>query len=222
MALAPVVLRLGVDLLDSADTDGSRWAISAVGSDGAVIATGTWSVASGAPLGGVCDEILGALDSVASRVEIGVGPGLVALDSAGQPVHAPLVGPSPSTEPDAGWLCLQLPGGADDWVAAVGAPPTAEGMLARLSWLHRSAPEAWSRLVSVATPAAWLVGSLTGRTVTSEADAAATGCWNPGGWRLDLLAIVDRDRDWTDALPAVADPDASAVGVWRTVPVVVV
>ena len=216
MTVAPVVVRVG-----PAPDDPASSTISAVGSDGEVVATGVWS-SPVAPLAGVVDELLGALDTVASSVEIVAVPGLVALAADGRLLHRPLVGPGPETEPDAGWLCRQLPGGADDWVAAVGAPPTAGGMLARLSWLHRSEAEAWAGMATALTPAAWMVRALTGRAVTTEADAASTGCWNPGGWRFDLLAIVDRDRDWSEALPAVADPGSSAVGVWRSVPVRVV
>lgn len=216
MALSPVELRIGFTPGDTSDLS-----VDALGSDGTVLATGSWRAASGAPLGGVLDELLAALDSVASVVRVVSPGGLVAVDASGSPVHAPLVGPNPATEPDAGWLTGRLPGGAADWQSAVGAAPASQWMLAKLSWLHRSAPDAWSRMVSVRTPAAWLVESLTGRAVTIESDAVATGCWNAGGWRFDLLAIVDAEREWSEALPAVADPDAPAVGVWRSVAVVV-
>lgn len=216
MALAPVEIRVGF-----APGDGSALFVDAVGTDGSALASGSWRASSGAPLGGVLDELLCAVDAVASLVRIMPTRGLVAVDADGSPVHPPLVGVSPTTEPDAGWLAGRLPGRDSDWVAAVGAAPSSDWMLAKLSWLHRSDAEAWARMSVALTPAAWLAASLTGRSVTVEADAAATGCWNPGGWRFDLLAIVDGDRDWSEAVPAVADPDAPAVGTWRSVKVVV-
>lgn len=216
MALSPVELCLGF-----VPGDEVGLVVEALGSDGAVLATGTWTASSGAPLCGVLDEFLGALDAVAHTVRVIPASGLVAVGTAGEPVHPVLVGPSTATEPDAGWLTGRLPGGVGDWVAAVGSAPSSAWMLAKLSWLHRSDTAAWEAMAAALTPAAWLVRSLTGRAVTTESDAAATGCWNAGGWRYDLLAVVDGARDWTEALPAVADPDVAAVGAWRSAAVVV-
>ena len=89
MALSPVELCLG-----SAPGDEGGLVVEALGSDGAVLATGTWTASSGAPLGGVLDEFLGALDAVAHTVRVVPAPGLVAVDGAGATVHPVLVGPA--------------------------------------------------------------------------------------------------------------------------------
>jgi xylulokinase len=55
-----------------------------------------------------------------------------------------------------------------------------------------------------------------GELVTDRGDASGTGWWSPsdGRYRLDLLAIVDRELDWSDMLPRVLDPIEPA-GSWR-------
>jgi xylulokinase len=118
--------------------------------------------------------------------------------------------------PDAGWLWKQLPGGAPDWAAAVGSVPVAAFTITKLSWLHRSEPEVWQQLAHVLLPHDWLTMQLTGEFVTDRGDASGTGYWSAasGEYRADLLAIVDRDRDWSTVVPRVAQP-AEVVGQWR-------
>jgi xylulokinase len=159
----------------------------------------------------------------AAPVALSVGPasGVVVLDADR---HAVWVGHPRDVDaaPDAGWLTKQLPDGADGWIAAIGRVPSGDDAISLLSWLHRSEPAAWSRLAHVVSPSGWLLAHLTGRLVTSADDAAATGWWSAcdGRYRLDLLAIVDRDRDWSGALPAVVESGAE-VGTWQDVAVAV-
>lgn len=145
--------------------------------------------------------------------------GAVVLDADGGLLAPALVGDDPDTAPDAKWLTKQLPGGADDWVAAVGSAPSAAWTASKLSWLHRSEPSAWDQLAVVLQPQDWVALQLTGNVFTDERSARATGYWSSTDfYRLDLLAIVDGDRDWTGALPPVV-ADHAAVGLWRGVPV---
>jgi xylulokinase len=53
--------------------------------------------------------------------------------------------------------------------------------------------------------------------VTDRGDASGTGYWSPAEerWRLDLLGIVDRGRDWAPALPRVLGPIEPA-GTWES------
>ena len=94
--------------------------------------------------------------------------------------------------------------------------PGAAFTIAKLSWLHRSEPEHWRRLARVCLPHDWLTWRLSGRFVTDRGDASGTGYWSPGEerYRHDLLAIVDDDRDWADALPDVLGA-VEAAGTWR-------
>jgi xylulokinase len=74
----------------------------------------------------------------------------------------------------------------------------------------------------VLAPHDLLVLRLTGNLVTDPVAASATGYWSPGTreYRADLLAIVDRDRDWTSVVPRVASP-GEVVGEWRGASVVI-
>lgn len=167
----------------------------------------------------VCAAVAKVSHCRVSAVELSAAPGLVVLDRNRRMPCPPLVGDEPDTSPDAGWLRKQLPGGDDDWVAAVGSAPAAGWTLSKLSFVHRSRADVWEQLQQVLTPQAWLAHSLTGAAVTDAADAASIGAWSPaGGYRWDLLAIVDKDRDWTGAMPAVVAA-GDDLGMWRGVPV---
>lgn len=160
-------------------------------------------------LTGVCAAL--ADDVSASQIVVRAQPGLVIVDGAGC-VAAVLVGDEPDTEPDAGWLTVRVPGRADGWIAAVGSVPRAQWMLSKLSYVHRALPDAWASMAQALTPQAWLVQLLTGEAVTDVADAVATGAWANGGFRLDLLSIVDESVDWTAVLPVVTP--GSELGRW--------
>ena len=146
--------------------------------------------------------------------------GMVVLDAARQVIRPAKLWNDTESAPDSGWLLKQLGGGRADWAAAVGSVPVAAFTIAKLSWLHRSEPEAWARLAHVLLPHDWLImqltGQLTGQLVTDRGDASGTGYWSPatGEYRWDLLSIIDRDRDWSGVVPRVAAPD-EVVGEWH-------
>jgi xylulokinase len=142
--------------------------------------------------------------------------GLVVLDSTGSVVRPAKLWNDTESAPDADWLLGRLPGGPRDWADACGSVPVASFTITKLSWLHRSEPEAWARLARALLPHDWLTYRLTGEAVTDRGDASGTGYWSPseGRWRLDLLAIVDQDLDWEAALPTVAGP-LDGVGEWQ-------
>lgn len=106
--------------------------------------------------------------------------------------------------------------GAEAWAAACGSVPVPSFTITKLAWLRRHESEAYARVARVALPHDWLTGQLTGAHTTDRGDASGTGWWSPREerYRFDLLALVDPDKDWRDALPTVADPTA-AVGEWR-------
>ncbi len=146
--------------------------------------------------------------------------GMVVLDERGAVVRPAKLWNDTESAPDAGWLAKQLPGGTADWVAAVGSVPLAAFTATKLSWLHRSEPEAWARMAHVLLPHDWLTYQLTGSMVTDRGDASGTGYWSPinGEYRFDLLSIIDRDRDWSTVVPRVAGP-SDTVGEWQGIPV---
>jgi xylulokinase len=141
--------------------------------------------------------------------------GMVPVDASGEVIRAAKLWNDTETAPDAGWLLKQLPGGATDWADACGSVPVAAFTITKLSWLHRSEPEHWARLARVVLPHDWLTHRLTGMWTTDRGDASGTGYWSAAEerYRYDLLAIVDRDRDWSEALPAVLGPTDTA-GLW--------
>lgn len=158
--------------------------------------------------------------SVAALSVAGQQHGMVALDAGGAVVRPAKLWNDTESAPDAGWLLKQLPDRAAGWAAACGSVPVAAFTVTKLSWLHRSEPEAWERLAHVVLPHDWLTYRLTGRLVTDRGDASGTGYWSAaeGGYRWDLLAVVDRDRDWSTVVPEVLGPRDQA-GRWGDVAV---
>ena len=137
--------------------------------------------------------------------------GLVVLDSHDVVVRPAKLWNDTESAPDAAWLVQQL-GTAAAWVDACGSVPVAALTITKLSWLHRSEPEAWARLARVCLPHDWLTLRLTGSFVTDRGDASGTGYFDPRAnrYRDDLLAIVDRHADWAPRLPAVLGPGDTA------------
>jgi xylulokinase len=140
--------------------------------------------------------------------------GLVVLDDTGTVIRPAKLWNDTESAPDASWLRTRLePGdgdgdGAAAWAAACGSVPVAAFTITKLSWLHRSEPEAFARIARVGLPHDWLAWRLTGEWTTDRGDASGTGYWSPAEnrWRTDLLAIVDAGTDWASALPTVLDP----------------
>ena len=137
--------------------------------------------------------------------------GMVVLDDGGAVVRPAKLWNDTESAEDAAWLVKQL-GGPEAWVAACGSVPLAAFTIAKLSWLHRSEPDAWARFARVCLPHDWLTLRLAGEFVTDRGDASGTGYFNPAEeqYRLDLLAVVDGALDWTARLPRVLGPGAPA------------
>jgi xylulokinase len=142
--------------------------------------------------------------------------GMVALDDRHEVIRPAKLWNDTESAPDAAWLIEQLPGGRQAWAEACGSVPVASFTITKLSWLHRSEPEAWRRLAAVVLPHDWMTFKLTGRLVTDRGDASGTGYWSAAsaGYRHDLLAIVDAERDWSAALPIVLGP-GDVAGEWQ-------
>ena len=140
--------------------------------------------------------------------------GLVVLDSAGAVLRPAKLWNDTESAEDAGRLVERL--GAHAWADACGSVPVASFTVTKLAWLARCEPDTFARVASVLLPHDWLTGHLTGRRTTDRGDASGTGYWSPaeGRYRLDLLALVDPDRDWAPMLPPVLGP-AEAAGTWE-------
>ena len=162
------------------------------------------------------DESGRRAEDVAAISVAGQQHGLVCLDADDRVIRPATLWCDTTSAADASWLIDQLPAGSAGWAQACGSVPVAAFTIAKLSWLHRTEPDAWERLARVALPHDWLTLQLTGRLITDRGDASGTGYWSPtdGRYRWDLLGIVDRERDWSGALPEVLGPIDPA-GTWR-------
>ncbi|HEY3721791.1 MAG TPA: FGGY family carbohydrate kinase [Acidimicrobiia bacterium] len=137
--------------------------------------------------------------------------GLVVLDTAGEVIRPAKLWNDTESAPDADWLAGRLEGGAAGWAAACGSVPVAAFTVTKLSWLHRTEPDAFARIAHVMLPHDWLAWRVSGRLATDRGDASGTGYWSPatGEYRLDLLEIVDGALDWASVLPPVLGPEAA-------------
>ncbi|MGA9277094.1 xylulokinase [Ilumatobacter sp.] len=142
--------------------------------------------------------------------------GMVALDDADRPVHPAKLWNDTESDADAEWLIEQL-GSPAAWADAVGSVPVAAFTITKLSWLHRTRPDAWKAMARVMLPHDYMTRRLTGRHTTDRGDASGTGYWSArdGAYRFDLLSLVDAERDWSVALPTVLGPMDTA-GQWES------
>ena len=157
--------------------------------------------------------------SVAAIAVAGQQHGMVALDASGVVIRPAKLWNDTESAPDASWCVKQLVAGRAGWAAAVGSVPVAAFTVTKLSWLHRSEPASWERLAHVLLPHDWvtarLAGLAPGSYVTDRGDASGTGYWSPstGEYHWDILAILDKDRDWSGVVPRVLGPKEIA-GDW--------
>ena len=93
--------------------------------------------------------------------------GMVAARRDDEPVHPAKLWNDTESAPDAEWLIEQMGGGDAGrraFVDAVGSVPVAALTVTKLSWLHRTHPDAWDRMVRVMLPHDYLTFRMTGRS----------------------------------------------------------
>ncbi len=142
--------------------------------------------------------------------------GMVVLDSDRRVVRPAKLWNDTESAPDAAWLVKNVPGGASGLAASTGSVPVAAFTVTKLSWLHRSEPEAWDRLAHVLLPHDWLTMRLTNDLTTDRGDASGTGYFDPSSNRYvdSVLRTVDAERDWSTVTPRVLGP-TDVAGEWR-------
>jgi xylulokinase len=148
---------------------------------------------------------------VAAVAVAGQQHGMVVIDADDHVIRPAKLWNDTESAPDAQWL-IDAAGGEAAWAAACGSVPVAAFTITKLSWLHRSEPEAWARVARVGLPHDWLTWTLTGAFVTDRGDASGTGYFSAAHneYALDLLTIVDSEVDWIARLPRVLSPSARA------------
>lgn len=137
--------------------------------------------------------------------------GMVALDERDEVIRPAKLWNDTTSAPQTQRLVETL--GKPEWARRTGLVPTAALTITKLAWLAENEPANFGRLRRVLLPHDYLTWRLSGRAVTDRSDASGTGYFSAAEnrWLPDLLALVDADRDWTDALPEVSHPD-TAIG----------
>jgi len=141
--------------------------------------------------------------------------GLVVLGHDGVPLREMMWASDKFSEPDATW-CLKK---FDEqwWLNEVGAIPDHSHTVTKLSWLHRSEPETWSKMNLVCSPADYirwrLVNGSLASMVTSLQDAQRTAMWSTkdNAYSQATMTLIDSDCDWSKVFPVVK-PTGAIVG----------
>ncbi|MFC7340169.1 xylulokinase [Saccharopolyspora griseoalba] len=166
-----------------------------------------WEAARGA--------IAEAAERAPGRVEaVSVGGqqhGMVALDSAGEPVRDALLWNDTRSAPQAEQLVERH--GAGALASRTGLVPVASFTITKLAWLAQREPRNADRVRRVLLPHDWVSWQLAGRparTWTDRGDASGTGYYSPttGEWLPELLTEAMGGR--SPELPEVLAPDAVA------------
>ena len=141
--------------------------------------------------------------------------GLVVLGHDGVPLREMIWASDKSSEPDATWCVKKF----DEqwWLNEVGVIPSHSQTVTKLSWLHRSEPETWSKMCLVCSPADYirwrLVNGSLASMVTSPQDAERTAMWSTkdNAYSRATMTLIDSDRDWSKVFPVVK-PTGAIVG----------
>lgn len=141
--------------------------------------------------------------------------GLVVLGHDGVPLREMIWASDKSSEPDATWCVKKF----DEqwWLNEVGVIPSHSQTVTKLSWLHRSEPETWSKMNLVCSPADYirwrLVNGSLASMVTSPQDAERTAMWSTkdNAYSQATMTLIDSDRDWSKVFPVVK-PTGAIVG----------
>ena len=141
--------------------------------------------------------------------------GLVVLDAAGAPVRPAKLWNDTTTGPECALLTDAL-GGAEASIAATGNRFLTGYTAPKLLWLRRHEPDRYADATRFCLPHDYLNLWLTGTFATEPGDASGTAYFDVRERRYAdaVLASIDPDRDWSTALPPVAE-SLSTIGELR-------
>ena len=141
--------------------------------------------------------------------------GLVCLDGGDQPVRAAKLWNDTTTAADCDWLTRKL-GGLEAVLQLTGNPFLPGYTAPKISWLHRSEPDAYAATRRMCLPHDFLNLWLTGEFVTEPGDASGTGYFDVRAreYCQPVLSLLDPQRDWASTLPRVVD-SLSVIGALR-------
>lgn len=145
--------------------------------------------------------------------------GMVGLDDAGRVIHPVLWASDERSRDDATWCRKKH----DDawWEREVGLVPESRHLVTKLSWLHRSEPDVWSRIQRICSLEDFVIGRLTASgpnapIVSRREVVAEFGVWSPmtGTYSAAVLTLIDGQRDWSGVFPDVRSAPRD-LGIWR-------
>ena len=141
--------------------------------------------------------------------------GMVTLDDTDRPVRPAKLWNDTTTGPDCAWLTGKL-GGLDAVLALTGNAFLPGYTAPKVSWFHRSEPEAYARTARICLPHDYLNLWLTGEYAAEPGDASGTGYFDvrARSYQPEVLTLLDSDRDWARTLPPIV-PSLSRVGSLR-------
>jgi sugar (pentulose or hexulose) kinase len=141
--------------------------------------------------------------------------GWFCLDAEDHPVRPAKLWNDTTTEPDCAWLTRKL-GGLDAVLALTGNAFLPGYTAPKVSWFHRSEPDAYGQTARICLPHDYLNLWLTGEYVAEPGDASGTGCFDVRArtYQADVLTLLDADRAWERTLPPVG-PSISQIGGLR-------
>lgn len=132
--------------------------------------------------------------------------GLVALDADGVPIRPAKLWNDTTTEAECGLLTDAL-GGPEAAISVTGNRFLTGYTAPKLLWLRRNEPDHYASAARFCLPHDYLNLWLTGTFATEPGDASGTAYFDVRERRYAdaVLAAIDPDRDWTAALPPVAE-----------------
>lgn len=185
------------------------------------------------------DDLVSAIDVLhreipwerMSQVVVGADQlGVAALDARGLPVAEILWADDQRSAADAAWCSTKF--SESWWIERVGASPQTHHGVTKLSWLHRSESDAWSRIAHICgvdDHVRWLLGGSSHSAagvlddlVTTEPNVRAFAIAHPRTLVIDpdVLALIDRDRDWNGVFAPIAAV-GTVVGAWNGTDIVI-
>lgn len=143
-------------------------------------------------------------DSSVSRMTVGAEQlGVLVLDASGTPLSSIMWADDTRSADDAAWCNKKFP--ADWWTEHIGETPRTRHGITKLSWLHRSEPDVWekmSRICGIEDFVRWKIhGAPLADLVISQSTMAAMGWGTSTQVDVDVLGLIDSERDWTIVVP---------------------
>lgn len=135
--------------------------------------------------------------------------GFVPLDGAGKVLAPAKLWCDTSTQAECDEIMAAV-GGVERCVELAGNPILAGYTASKLTWTRRHRPVAYARLATILLPHDYVNFWLTGERWMEYGDASGTG-WldvRTRTWSQALLAAIDPERDLSELLPPLVEPDA--------------